>query len=161
MNNRIKSLADALEVTLQGRPWYGKPVYTLLDEADPGRVFLSPAPGAHRAIDILYHMVTWATFVLHRVEGNEVYDQAAMEQLDWREIDPSVHGWEEGIAELVATHQQILAHLREKDDSFLEQKVDFREYNFHFLINGLMQHNIYHAGQVAYLAKQLEDNSNK
>ena len=53
-------------------------------------------------------------------------------------------------------YQEIIALLHTKDDMFLEEKVDYRNYNFRFLINGLIQHNIYHLGQVAYLKKLLE-----
>jgi len=30
-----------------------------------------------------------------------------------------------------------------------------REYNYRFLLNGLMQHNIYHLGQIAFLKNLL------
>ena len=153
MNQEIQALAAQMEVVLQGTPWYGKSVGLLLDEMNPDTVFLDPPGKAHRGIDILYHMITWATFTLHRIEGNKSYDLDAAEQLDWREIDPATHGWEEGIAELQAVHQQIIYHLREKDDEFLDQKVDYRDYNFRYLINGLIQHNIYRAGQIACLSK--------
>jgi len=45
--------------------------------------------------------------------------------------------------------------LEKRDDEFLKEMVDYRKYDFRFLLNGLMQHNIYHLGQVAYLKKLL------
>ena len=80
---------------------------------------------------------------------------AAYEKIDWREIDPSIHGWEEGLSQFIATNQHIIALLKQKDDSFLKEIVDYRKYNFRFLLRGLIQHHIYHAGQIAYIVKLL------
>jgi uncharacterized damage-inducible protein DinB len=66
-----------------------------------------------------------------------------------------VHNWDEALAAFIATNQQIVTHLQHRDDVFLSGKVDHRNYNFRFLLNGLIQHNIYHAGQIAILHKML------
>lgn len=153
MKKEMQSIIRNLENTLDGTPWFGRPVYALLREAEARNVYNQPTPGAHSLIELLYHMLTWAEFTLKRIEKDDAYDLAAFEKIDWREIDPSVHNWDEGLAALLATQQQIIALLHTKDDDFLEEIVDFRNYNFRFLLNGLIQHNIYHAGQVAYLAK--------
>jgi hypothetical protein len=79
-----------------------------------------------------------------------------MDQIDWRPLDPAVHSWEEGLRQFQQLNQQIIAILQGKDDDFLKEIVDFRQYNFRFLLNGYIQHNIYHIGQVAYCKKLLE-----
>ena len=88
-------------------------------------------------------------------EKDKRTDMATFEDIDWREIDPAIHGWEEGLSAFIATHQELIARLHTLDDRFLDDKVDFRNYNFRFLLNGLIQHNIYHLGQIAYLNKLL------
>lgn len=156
MNKEIQSIIRNLENTLDGEPWFGRPVYAILREVHEDSAFKKPTSNSHSLIDLLYHMLTWAAFTLKRIEKDRINDLAAFEKLDWREIDPQIHGWEEGLSEYIATHQEIIALLHTKDDMFLEEKVDYRNYNFRFLINGLIQHNIYHLGQVAYLKKLLE-----
>ena len=52
--------------------------------------------------------------------------------------------------------KKIIAGLKKKDDAFLKEIVDYRKYNFRFLINGMIEHNIYHLGQIAYLNKILK-----
>lgn len=81
---------------------------------------------------------------------------AVFEELDWREIDPKIHAWKKGLTEFKAIHKEIIELLNEKDDAFLKEIVDYRKYNFRCLLNGLIQHNIYHIGQVAYVKKLLE-----
>jgi hypothetical protein len=34
--------------------------------------------------------------------------------------------------------------------------VPTRSFNYRFMLNGLLQHNIYHLGQIAYVKKQLD-----
>lgn len=154
MNKELQSIISTLQNTLDGDPWYGRPVYHLLREVETSYAYEKPG-GSHSLIELLYHMLTWAGFTLKRIEKDKVNDLAAFEKLDWRQIDPMQHDWDEALADFIATHQQIIAILQTKDDNFLSEKVDYREYNFRVLLNGLIQHNIYHAGQVAYLQKLL------
>lgn len=155
MNKELQSLIADIENTLDGQPWYGRPVYTLLQEVDPLKAFIKPNEGSFSMIELLYHMLTWAQFTLKRIEKDKIEDLDAFEKLDWRQIDPQIHGWEEGLSEFIATHQQIIALLKTKDDSLLDETVDYRKYNFRFLLNGFVEHSIYHVGQIAYIYKML------
>jgi len=49
----------------------------------------------------------------------------------------------------------IILAIKDKDDEFLSENVEFRKYNFQVLLNGLIQHDIYHIGQIAYVKKLL------
>lgn len=155
MNKEIQSIIRNLENVLDGTPWYGRPVYVILREVDESKTSIKPNENSHSMIELLYHMLTWAEFTLKRIEKDKISDLAAFEKLDWREIDPQIHGWEEGLSAFIATHQHIIALLQTKDDEFLKEIADYRKYNFRFLLNGLIQHNIYHIGQIAYLKKLL------
>ena len=120
MNKELESIIRNLENTLDGTPWYGRPVYALLREVDPSIVYKKPSPNSHSLADLLYHMLTWAEFTLKRIEKDNSQDLETFEKVDWREIDPAVYDWDEGLAALIATHQQIIAHLQTKDDFFFE-----------------------------------------
>lgn len=155
MNKEMQSIIRNLQNTLEGQPWYGRPVYEMLDEIDPAIAYKKPNENSHSLIELLYHMLIWAEFSLHRLKGEKEKDMAAFESLDWREIDPAVHTWKKGLKEYKETHAGIISILETKDDTFLKEIVDYRNYNVRFLLNGLIQHNIYHLGQVAYVHKLL------
>lgn len=155
MNSEIQSIIRNLENTLDADPWFGRPVYVILREVESTIAYKKPAPGSHSLVELLYHMLTWAEFTLKRIEKDDINDLDAFEKLDWREIDPQIHDWDEGLAAFIATNQQIIALLHTKDDAFLNETVDYRSYDFRYLLNGIIQHNIYHTGQVAYLKKLL------
>ncbi|MBL7743003.1 MAG: DinB family protein [Chitinophagaceae bacterium] len=153
MNKELQSIIRNLQNTLNGEPWFGRPVYALLEETDPAVVYKKPDDNSHSLIELLYHMITWAEFALKRVEGDKEQDLAAFKKMDWRHIDPAVHTWENGLQQLQKVHADLVALLQTKTDDFLKEIVDYRKYNFRFLLNGLIQHNIYHAGQIAYVHK--------
>ena len=150
-----QSIIRNMEVTLNGEPWFGRSIYEILGEVDVSKVYIKPNHSEHSMIELLYHMITWAEFSLNRIEYDRIHDLEASEKLDWRNIDPNVHTWEKGMTEFKAIHEKIIKLLQTKNDDFLKENVDYRKYNFRFLLNGLIQHNIYHLGQIAYLNKLL------
>lgn len=154
MKNEVQSIIVNLERVLTGQPWYGEAVMPMLRKIHPAVVYINPK-NSHAAIEILYHMINWAQFTLNRLQRKPEEELMDSEESDWRTIDPKIHTWEKGLNEFEKLHKQIVAELQTKGDIFLKEMVDFREYNFRFLLNGLIQHNIYHLGQIAYLKNLL------
>jgi uncharacterized damage-inducible protein DinB len=154
MNREIQSIISGLQEVLSGGPWYGKSFSALTSEISGEKIYHKPNENAHSLADLLYHMITWAQFTQYRLERKE-QDMQEVEDMDWRKIDPAVHTWEKGIAEFTGSFHAIIALLKDKDDTLLEEKVDYREYNFRSLLNGIIQHTIYHLGQIAYVNKLL------
>ncbi len=155
MNKEVQSIIRNLQNTLSGEPWFGRALYPILEEVDVKKVYIRPGNSAHSLIELLYHMITWADFTLKRIQKDDDMDLAVFEKMDWRAINSKTHSWKKGLAEFKAIHKKIVTLLEKKDDAFLKEKVDYRKYNFRFLLNGLIQHNIYHLGQVAYVKKLL------
>ena len=155
MKEQTLALATHLENVIQGQPWFGRAVFELLEEVDETRAGVSPGENGHSMLDLLYHMITWASFAEQRILGTEENDQKAFEKMDWRPIDPKIHNWQKGVSELRSILENIIDLLRQKEDDFLSKKVDYREYDFHYLITGVTEHTIYHLGQISYLNKFL------
>jgi len=157
MNKETQYIIKTFESTLNGQPWFGRSVYDLLQEIDQSKINIKPNNATHSLIELIWHMNTWSEFTLAALENRSIEQIKEIEALDWREIDSKVHGWQKGIEQLKTIHNKIIELLKQKkEDSFLSDIVPNRQYNFRFLLNGVIQHNIYHAGQVAYLNKMLE-----
>jgi uncharacterized damage-inducible protein DinB len=156
MNKETQYIIKSFEATLSGQPWFGRAAYEILQEVDESKASTKPNGTEHSMIDLLWHMNTWAEFTLGSLEKRTVEQMKAIEANDWRDIDPKIHTWRKGVEQLKATHNKIIELLKQKeDDNFLGDIVPLRKYNSRFLLNGLVQHNIYHLGQVAYLKKML------
>jgi uncharacterized damage-inducible protein DinB len=155
MNKEVQSIIRNLQNTLNGEPWFGRPVYTILEEVDISKVYINPGNSGHSLIELLYHMITWAGFTLGKLDKNADADLTQSEDQDWREINSSIHSWTAGLEKFRKIHEKIISILETKEDDFLSGMVESREFNYRFMLNGLIQHNIYHLGQVAYVKKLL------
>ena len=156
MNKETQYIIKSFESTLSGQPWFGRAVYEILGEVDESKAGTKPNGTEHSMLDLIWHMNTWAEFVLGSLENRGPEDMKAIEANDWRNIDPNKHTWKKGVDQLKTTHDKVIELLtRKEDDSFLSDIVPTRKFNFRFMLNGLIQHNIYHLGQVAYVKKML------
>ncbi len=162
MNKETQSIIRNLQNILNGEPWYGKPVFTILNEIDPRIVYKKPSlpEGKHNSdnhsiAELLYHMITWAEFCRRQIEKADKKLIEEIESRNWQRIDPSVHTWNKGLEELRSLHDQVIDELGSKNDEWLKEKVHSRNFNYRFMLNGLIQHNIYHIAQIAYVKKLL------
>ena len=155
MNQETQSIIRNLQNVLTGEPWYGRAVYKILEEINPAMVYKKPDHKSHSLIELLYHMITWAEFCLKQLENASPDEIKEVENKDWRDIDPAQHNWQKGMMQLKKIHEQIISILETKEDTFLSEIVKQRKFNYRFMLNGLIQHNIYHLGQVAYVKKLL------
>ena len=154
MSHTIRSISENMEEVFCGNPWYGKSVLTLLNEIDPSIVYIKPGGQGHSIIELLYHMLTWEEFTLHHLESM-MLEPEKYQLLDWRETNPEIHTWNAGVSELKATHNKIINILQNASDDLLASKVPYKDYNTAVLLNGLIEHNIYHIGQIAMVKKML------
>ena len=156
MKSELQTIIYNLQTSLRGEPWYGKSVYTLIDQVHPALVYHKPQETGHSLIELLYHMLTWSVFTLQRIKGEVESDMPEFEAMDWRTIDPQAHTWSSVIKDFRETNEEILKLLQSKEDSWLDEKVDYRNYKFRSLLHGITQHHIYHAGQIAYVSKLVQ-----
>jgi uncharacterized damage-inducible protein DinB len=156
MNKETQYIIKSFESILSGQPWFGRAVYEILGEVDEAKAGTRPNGTEHSMLDLIWHMNTWAEFVLGSLENRTVDKMKEIDANDWRTIDPKIHTWQKGVEQLKATHSKIIELLGQKvDDNFLSEIVPTRKFNYRFMLNGLVQHNIYHLGQVAYIKKML------
>jgi len=155
MRKEIEYITKTLQSIIDGEPWYGRPAMKILKDIDPSAVFKNPGGNSHSLIELIYHMNTWAEFTLKSLAEADGAAITEIEKLDWRRIDPGEHSWDKGVAQFKVNHDLMIELLNTKDDEFLSKKVGSREYNFRFLLHGIIQHDIYHLGQVAYVKKLL------
>ncbi len=154
MKDEISNIAGQLQDAYNGDPWFGKSITSLLAEVDESVVFEKPG-GQHSILELLWHMVIWREFTISRLQPSDKLLNY-FEENDWRVLDHSNKAlWQEGLQQLDQTQNHLLEILRLQNDSLLEKIVSERSYNFKKLLFGIIQHDIYHLGQIAYLNKLL------
>ncbi len=150
MQNSIKNIIVELEISTNGQPWYGDALLAAL-EAIPEAVVHIKVAGCHSIAELVVHMINWYQFSLERVKGSADYDLHTAEEKNWLKVMSADFVWQETVATLKKLCLAMKEILSQKDDAFLHQIVPSRNYDFAFLLKGLIQHNIYHLGQIMLL----------
>ena len=97
------------------------------------------------------HLTFWYDAVRRRI-GGEAVEADEVEQ--WpTAIDSGEAAWQHELANLERSHAALLEAVGQLGVQDLERPVPGKPYNVYILLHGMVQHNLYHAGQVALLKK--------
>ena len=78
---------------------------------------------------------------------------------DWKDnVELSKFGWTNLKNALYDSRIELIELFVNQDDTYLESKFLGTEYNFHYLIEGIIQHDLYHLGQIGVTIKLLNEN---
>jgi uncharacterized damage-inducible protein DinB len=69
---------------------------------------------------------------------------------------PGLDEWRVAIEQLAFAHRMLAADVRELEDDALDATVPGLEYPVWILLNGIVEHGVYHAGQIALLKRALD-----
>jgi hypothetical protein len=67
--------------------------------------------------------------------------------------DESKAAWKKALVHLKKTHAALIKTVAALSDSRLQDRVPDKDYNVYFMLHGVTQHELYHAGQIALLKK--------
>jgi uncharacterized damage-inducible protein DinB len=156
MNREILLITEQLKDVYNGEPWFGRSVHEILKEVDESIVFEKPS-GQHSILELLWHMITWKEFTISRLRDENDKSLKYFENLDWRTLDHSDKTlWQQGLQRFSELHNELVEVIPQQKDELLSKKINERNYDFRKLLNGVIQHDIYHLGQIAYLKKLLQ-----
>ena len=155
MNMQMLHLAEQLKEAYEGEPWFGKSALTLLNETTPEMALQQPT-GQHSILELVWHMANWRAFTINRIRKDDSVAVQQFETDDWRQLDHSNAGlWQQGVDLYKKTHNELVEVLQQQTDDLLAENVAGRNYSYSTLINGILQHDVYHLGQIAYIQKLL------
>lgn len=152
MNLECTRIADQLRRAFNGEAWHGGALRELLDGVSAQKANSHPVASAHSIWEIVLHIDLWVRTAFQATEGVPMPRFAGI--ADWLTVEGST-----GEAWITATDQMFdnsakLAHaIEDFGDEKLETIVPGRDYNFYHLFRGIVQHSLYHAGQIALLKK--------
>lgn len=140
-------------------PWHGRSVLDLIKDLPAGDAATSVSPSLHTISEIVLHITAWQREVVRRLRGS---DPQLPAEGDWPERDRSAAVWEETKAGLGASHEELLAALKEMPEERLVEQVGSERdrplgvgVTYGATVLGVIQHNAYHGGQIALIRKLL------
>ena len=151
--SEIHRILDQMDRAFSGDAWHGPPLMHLLEGISAEDASKHVVPGAHSIWELVHHVSAWHSIVQHRLQG-EMVDVTA--ERDWPPVwEVSEPAWKRALESLVESRarlRQVAATLR---DDQLDEKIGATDVSCYQILHGVIQHDIYHAGQIALLRKAL------
>ncbi len=151
-----EKLQHELQNILSGDPWYGDSVYSIIENVSFEAAFEKPMGAAHNIAEIVLHMLSWTEEVLDRLNGKEASlplsgnwpDTGAPEEQKWHNYVNDLKLVNVNLSGAISnfTEEKWSELMNDKREPGLGTGVTNEQ-----LVNGLIQHHIYHSGQIAIL----------
>lgn len=149
--NDIKKISDQLEINFRGDAWHGPSLMRLLAEVTAEQAAARPVQNAHSIWELVLHIKAWKDAPVRRLAG-ESFEPTPAE--DWPEVTATGEAaWKKTLRALEASHEKFAEAVAKLDDSQLHEPAIGENYSNYFMLHGVIQHDLYHAGQIALLKK--------
>ncbi|HZQ90881.1 MAG TPA: DinB family protein [Terriglobales bacterium] len=147
-------IAGQMRRAWKGQAWHGPSLSEVLRGIDARAAAARPLPGAHSIWELALHIASWDVVIRRRLAG-EVF--AVTKQEDWPAVsEPATAAqWRKTVRALDAAHAKLIAAARRFPQDRLHDRVRGKKYSFYVMLHGIVQHDLYHAGQIALLKRAL------
>ena len=151
----IERIADQLQRAMEGEAWHGPSVNETLGGVTAQAAVARPVAGAHTPWEIALHIGAWLSAARRRLAGEAV---ELPPHEDWPSIgEPTEAAWKQAKAGINAEYRRLLEAVRGLSEEDLGRIVAGRDYTMAFLLDGVIQHTLYHTGQIVVLTKATAD----
>ena len=140
-------MIEELNRSWNGEPWYGPSLRPLLDGITEQQARAHKLADAHTILELVAHVAFWMDMTAKRLDG---FTGKAPTEQEWG--DAKTMTWASALKELDRAYAALLDRVARMDDDAMGRMVQ-RKFTGFAMLNGLIQHNVYHAGQISLLKK--------
>ena len=156
--SEIDRIVDELEREHSGDPWHGSPLRTILEGITHGQAAARPIAAGHSIWELVLHITAWKGEVRRRLSGAPAADP---QEGDWPPVgEATADRWRVVVERLERVHRDLVSAIRSLPEPRLfEPSRDPRNretgagVSYYVLLHGIVQHDVYHAGQIALLKR--------
>lgn len=156
MKSRINKIISNFKTVYASEPWYGDSLQSILKNVNPKTIFSKAGENSHSIAELLAHIIDCRDFTLRSISGDDNSELSQTKSFNWKRIDNNENtAWQSLLGALEKNQNEILNILQQSGDDLLDEKVHGKNYNNDFLLEGIIQHDIYHIGQISILNRIL------
>jgi uncharacterized damage-inducible protein DinB len=156
----IERILDQLGRSFSGDAWYGPSVQQVVAGITARQAAARPIPEAHSIWEIVLHMIAWEGAVRARLSEGRV---AVPDEGDWPDIpDTGETAWANALDALARSNAELETIIAGLADAQLDDPVGAERnretgggVSVYVTLHGIIQHNVYHAAQIALLKRGL------
>ncbi len=147
-------IADQFRRAFAGDAWHGDSLVEILKGVTAARAAARPIQNAHSIWELVLHIAAWDGAVRRRMTGVAV-------KLSGKKnfppvLDTSEAAWAKTLEHVRRVHDELVDAVERFPEKSLYQQVPGKKgvpYTFYYMLHGVVQHELYHAGQIALLKK--------
>ena len=153
----ISNIIRQLNEIQDGSLWFDQSFKDKIDNLSETEALTRPIPQIHSVAEHVSHMLEWRKECILRYKGQKTElmnspddwkENSALREFGWNNLKNTFYNSRSELIDLIANH----------DDDYLENKFPDTDYNFHYLIEGIIHHDLYHLGQIGITIKLLNEN---
>jgi len=145
-------IADQLERGFEGDAWHGPSMSEILEGITAEQAAASPIDQVHSIWEIVLHVTVWQRTVRERLQGKPL--RPLPDEVDWAGVEnASPTAWTEALQDLRTEYQSLREAAVCCSIRDLGERTEGQRYTVYEMLHGVVQHNLYHAGQIALLKK--------
>lgn len=145
--------AEYRAATVKGA-WYGPALAEMLEKISPELAVRAPATGTNTISALLQHLLLWNERV------RKTSEHCALPKWEpEKEWSEAAIPWADLVGQWKKSRDLLEEHLRRFPEENLAKQVPGRDYSYQKLLRGIVQHTIYHCGQIAMILGTLQRDS--
>ena len=151
----IDRISDQLRRAFESDAWHGPSLTEALSGLTVEAAHARPLAGAHTIWEILLHVSADIESVSARLKGK---GRTLSPEEDWPlpPADGDDDALKADLNRLRNVHEQLLRDMSDVKDTALDKPIMEGFSSIYVTLHGVVQHNVYHAGQIALLRKATE-----
>ncbi len=136
---------------LNGEPWHGDAVWSILDGISAREAAVRPAPAGHTIWEIVMHMTFWETVATARLAGLRA---GLVEDLNFPPMPAATEeNWRKTLDQFRTANHNFREALAKLDAKHLDEFTAAGKRTFYGEAHGILEHHVYHLGQIVLLKK--------
>jgi hypothetical protein len=143
----VERIKDQLRRSVEGEAWHGPSLREVLADVTAEEAAARPIAGVHSIEEMTRHVSYWFVATRRRIGGALVIPTEAEQ---WPE---AAIPWSQQRAHLETSYDDLMVAIGQFTDERLATPIAGKPYDIYFQLHGLIQHNLYHAGQIAILKR--------
>lgn len=138
-----------------GGGWYGDSYQDKLKDVTDVNAFKRPLDETHSIAEILSHCTYWRTSGIKRLQGDFAIKYSMKDPENWQSLEVlQERGWKNLLALFQRSQIELVDQFLRTPEEALQQEFHPGHILLH-LIEGIIQHDIYHLGQIGLVKKMI------
>jgi hypothetical protein len=147
----VQRILRQYDQVLNGPAWHGDPIWEILGSVSVKAAAARPIANAHTIWEIVGHMAFWEEVATKRLGGLRA---GLEEERNFPSApDATNANWQKTLDEFRASNHAFREALQTLEPARLDELSAAGKRSFYEEAHGLIEHHVYHAGQITLLAK--------